>query len=117
MELLVATPREDGSEEYLDSEKYEIKVWARDAAWSLAPFITRLNKIRNDELALSTVRPLQIEAIGNGALLAWSRFDPASGNRIVIVVNLHPDSSQSGILTLNLLLLDLLDTPFVTSHD
>lgn len=117
MELLAATPRENGSEEYLDSEKYEIKVWHRDGALSLASFITQLNAIRSDERALSRVRALQIEPIGNDALLAWSRYDPASGNRIVIVVNLHPDTSQSGLLTLNLLLLDLVDTQFVETHD
>jgi starch synthase (maltosyl-transferring) len=53
-ELLESTPRESGSEEYRDSEKYQLRNWTIDRADSLAPLITRLNAIRRDNPALQS---------------------------------------------------------------
>jgi starch synthase (maltosyl-transferring) len=117
MELLEATPREPGSEEYLDSEKYEIKAWNLDAPGSLAPFVRRLNEIRREELALARNRPPRIQPVADPHLLAWSRFDPASGNRIVVVVNLAPHEARSGLLELDLPALGLETSETTVAHD
>ena len=57
-ELLDAAPREPGSEEYLDSEKYELKRWDVNSPASLRPLITRINRIRVENAALQTDRTL-----------------------------------------------------------
>jgi starch synthase (maltosyl-transferring) len=101
MELMEATPREPGSEEYLDSEKYEIKRWNLDAPESLAPFIARLNEIRRREPALARDRAPVIQEIDDPQLLAWSRHDPLTGSRVLVVVNLQPGEERSGRLTLD----------------
>jgi starch synthase (maltosyl-transferring) len=117
MELLEAAPREDGSEEYLDSEKYEVKAWNLDTPESLAPFIRRLNEIRCEELALARNRPPRIQPIADPQLLAWSRFDPQSGNRVVVVVNLAPHEARSGLLELDLPALGLEASETAVAHD
>ena len=117
MELLEATPREPGSEEYLDSEKYEVKRWDMAAPESLAPFIARLNQIRRSEPACYLDRPPVFQHIDNEHLLAWSRFDSASGNRVIVVVNLEPNTSHSGTLMLDSALLDLNGTAVVCAYD
>jgi starch synthase (maltosyl-transferring) len=109
MELLEATPREAGSEEYLDSEKYELRRWHLDTPDSLAPFIRRLNDIRHAEPALARLRPPAIQPIDDDCLLAWSRFDATSGSRVVVVVNLDPGTPRSGRLMLDTAALGLGD--------
>ena len=100
MELQEAVPRDPGSEEYLHSEKYEIKQWNLEATNSLAPFISHLNHIRNSEAALRLNTPVVIEAIDEECLLAWSRYDPSSGNHVLVVVNLEPHKTRTGHITL-----------------
>jgi starch synthase (maltosyl-transferring) len=117
MELLAATPREPGSEEYLDSEKYEIKAWNLDAPESLAPFIRRLNELRRSEPALATNRPPAIQAVDDAEILAFSRYDPASGNRILVVVSMQPREPRSGRVCLDPAALGLADMSAVTAHD
>ncbi len=117
MELLEATPREPGSEEYLDSEKYEVKRWNMAAPESLATFIARLNQIRRSEPACHLDRPPVFQHIDNEHLLAWSRYDAISGNRVVVVVNLEPNTSHSGTLILDSALLGLNGIAEVCAHD
>jgi starch synthase (maltosyl-transferring) len=117
LELGDVVPREPGSEEYLDSEKYEIKSWDLGAADSLAPFITRLNDIRRAEPALARNRPPVIQEIDEPSLLAWSRHDPDSGNRVLVVVNLEPSTARTGRLLLDPASLGLEGVEAVTAHD
>jgi len=117
MELLEATPREPGSEEYLDSEKYEIKRWNLDSPDSLAPFIRCLNEIRRAEPSLARVRPPLIQEIDDPHLLAWCRHDPLSGNRVLVVVNMQPDVPRQARLTLGRTSLDLEEVTALTAHD
>jgi starch synthase (maltosyl-transferring) len=100
MELQEATPREPGSEEYLNSEKYEIRQWDREAPHTLAPFITRLNKIRRDEAALRENAPVLIERTEDPFLLAWTRYEPSTKNHVLIVVNLEPAHPRTDIVQL-----------------
>ena len=117
MELLESTPREAGSEEYLDSEKYEIKAWNLAAAESLAPFIRRLNEIRRTEPALQRARPPLVQEIDDDHLLAWCRHDPVAGNTVLVVVNLQPAESRSGRLVLDRAAVGLTGARAVAAHD
>lgn len=101
-ELLVATPREPGSEEYLDSEKYEVRHWNLDAPESIAPIIRRVNEIRRRHPALWSDERLRFHAIDNEHLLAYSKRSADGRDRILVVVNLDPHHLQAGTLELPL---------------
>jgi starch synthase (maltosyl-transferring) len=117
MELMEAAPRDPGGEEYLDSEKYEIKAWNVERPDSLAPFIRRLNEIRREEPALARVRPPLPQRIDDPHLLAWCRHDEASGSRVLVVVNLRPHEPRAGRLSLDRGPLGLADHATITAHD
>ena len=86
----------EGGEEYLDSEKYEIKVrdWedASNKQLTLAPFITTLNKIRRENIALQRLRNLRFHHCENTQVLAYSKRE--GSNLLLIVVNLDPNFAQ-----------------------
>jgi starch synthase (maltosyl-transferring) len=117
MELLEATPVKEGSEEYLDSEKYEIKTWNLHDPASLAPFVRQLNAIRRAEPALARPTPAAIHPIDDPELLAWSRYDADSGSRVLVVVNMEPSTTRSGLLRLDRESLGLTDSTAVMAHD
>jgi starch synthase (maltosyl-transferring) len=101
-ELMEHTPREPGSEEYLNSEKYEIRTWDLDKKDSLAPLITRINEIRRENPALHDIRRLRFHGIDNGQLIAYSKTTEDYSNVIFVVVNLDQRNPQSGWTTLDL---------------
>lgn len=117
MELLEAAPRDPGSEEYLDSEKYEIKRWNLESPHSLAPFIRRLNEIRRSEPAMHRVRPPLIQPIDDPYLLAWCKYDPTSGSRVLVVVNMEPAAARSGLVSLDPKVLGLGAAESIDAHD
>ena len=96
----------DGSEEYLDSEKYELRprdfAGALAAGRSLEPFIARLNRIRRLHPALQQLRNITFHAIDNDALLAYSKFDPSTGDAVLVVVTLNPFGTEEATLWLDL---------------
>jgi starch synthase (maltosyl-transferring) len=93
-------PRDSKSEEYLASEKYEIKRWDLSSDTSLAPFIAQVNRIRHEHPALQSDWSLAFHPTDSGALLAYSKR--TGDDRILVVVNLDPDRTQSGWVTLDL---------------
>jgi starch synthase (maltosyl-transferring) len=95
-ELGVNTPREKGSEEYLDSEKYEIKRWDINRADSLKDFIARVNRIRRQSPALQSNRHLWFHALDNDELICYSKHTGDLSNIMLVVVNLDPHKTQSG---------------------
>jgi starch synthase (maltosyl-transferring) len=95
-------PRDHGGEEYLDSEKYQLRTWDRARADSLAPFITRLNRIRRENPALHHDWRLRFHPIDNDALICYSKSTPDLDNVVVTVVNLDPHNVQAGWVTLDL---------------
>jgi starch synthase (maltosyl-transferring) len=106
-ELLESEPREPGSEEYRDSEKYQLRHWRMpkpDSLWSL---IARMNRIRRENAALQSDRGLHFCPIDNDQLIAYVKADAASGNIILTVVNLDPHRTHSGWVDLDLGLLQL----------
>jgi starch synthase (maltosyl-transferring) len=101
-ELCVGTPVRPGSEEYLDSEKYQIRHWDLDAPWSLRDLIGRVNTIRRLNPALQENRNLRFVAVDNPQLIAYTKATPDLANVILTVVNLDPFHTQSGWLSLPL---------------
>jgi len=95
-ELMEAKPREPGSEEYLDSEKYEIKRWDRDRPGNLRELISRLNAIRHDNPALQSDWSLRFHTCDNDQLLCYSKEE--GDNLIFVCVNLDPRYTQAGFV-------------------
>jgi starch synthase (maltosyl-transferring) len=99
-ELCENVPREPGSEEYLNSEKYEIKHWDLEKGGSLREFIARVNRIRRENRALQSDRSLRFHPVDNPEIIAFSKRTEDPSNVIVAVVNLDPHHTQSGWLDL-----------------
>jgi starch synthase (maltosyl-transferring) len=99
-ELMEAKPREPGSEEYLNSEKYEIKRWDLGRADSLKGIISRLNSIRRENPALQSDWSLKFHPVDNPQLLFYSKKEEQ--NVILVAVNLDPHRVQSGWVKLDL---------------
>jgi starch synthase (maltosyl-transferring) len=97
-ELLEDAPREADSEEYLDSEKYEIKRWDLEHEDSLKPFLTRLNAIRRENPALQHDDTLTFRGIDNDRLICYSKTSHDGKNVVLVVVNLDPQQAQSGFI-------------------
>ena len=120
-ELYEHIPIAEGKEEYRDSEKYEIKVrdWAGAAkkGITLAPFVTQLNKIRKDNVALQRLRNLYFHDTDSDQIIAYSKRE--GDNLILVVVNLdgfharettiHWDMWALGLDKENFEVTDLLD--------
>jgi starch synthase (maltosyl-transferring) len=87
-------PRESGSEEYLNSEKYQLRTWDINSPESLAGFIARVNKIRREQPALQRDHTLRFHAIENQQIIAYSKRH--QDNVILTVVNLDLQWPQSG---------------------
>ena len=105
-ELFESAAVSPGSEEYLDSEKYELRprdfAGALAAGRSLEPFLTRLNEIRGLHPALCQLRTIRFHHVDNDALLAYSKFDPVSGDTVLVVVTLNPFAAEQGTLWLDM---------------
>jgi starch synthase (maltosyl-transferring) len=99
-ELYEHRPVRQGTEEYLDSEKYQLRprdfAAAERQGRSLAPWITRLNRVRRAHPALQQLRDIRFLDVDNDALLAYAKTDPATGDTVLCVVNLNPHSTQEG---------------------
>jgi starch synthase (maltosyl-transferring) len=93
-ELIENLPVRDGSEEYLDSEKYQVRVWNRNDPKSLKGLIRRVNSIRRDHLALQHNYGLTFHVTDNPMLIAYSKTSEDRGDKILVVVNLDPVNRQ-----------------------
>ncbi|WP_026416423.1 alpha-1,4-glucan--maltose-1-phosphate maltosyltransferase [Actinomadura oligospora] len=104
-ELYEDKPLEDDGEEYLDSEKYQLRprdhARARAAGRSLEPLLTRLNEIRRDHPALQQLRSVRVHKVDNDALTAFSKTDPVTGDAVLCVVTLDPFAAEEGTVWLD----------------
>ncbi|WIV56700.1 maltotransferase domain-containing protein [Amycolatopsis nalaikhensis] len=104
-ELFEHVPVREGSEEYLDSEKYQLRPRDFERALaegrSLEPWLAKLNAVRRAHPALQQMRTLHFHHVDNDALLAYSKQDPATGDTVVTVVTLDPYGPQEGTLWLD----------------
>jgi len=94
------SPRDDISEEYLNSEKYELRHWDLARADRLAAFIAHINQIRRANPALQSDGSLQFHGVDNAQLICYSKSAP--GNTLLIVANLDVRYAQSGWVALDL---------------
>jgi starch synthase (maltosyl-transferring) len=106
-ELMENTPRSPGSEEYLHSEKYQLRHWTRDRTDSLAPLMTRLNRIRREHPALQRQAGLVFLPTDNEQLIAYARRSDDGTDTVVCVVNLDDRFRQSGWVELDAQALEL----------
>ena len=116
-ELMEHLPRDPGSEEYLDSEKYQLRHWDLERTDSLRDLIARVNRIRHDNPALHSDRNLRFHDIDNEALIAYSKSTDDGTDSVLTIVNVDPHHAQSGWLSLDLSALGIpADLPF-QAHD
>jgi starch synthase (maltosyl-transferring) len=101
-ELYENQPREFGSEEYLNSEKYEIKQWDIKRAENSKDFIARVNRIRRENPALQSDWSLSFHGTDNDQLICYSKHTEDFSNTIVVVVNLDPHHTHAGWIELPL---------------
>jgi starch synthase (maltosyl-transferring) len=101
-ELGEARPREPGSEEYLDSEKYQLRSWKLDSPDNLRELITLVNKIRRENPALQTDRTLRFHTTENEWLVAYTKSTEDLNDVVLTVVNVDPRRAQAGMVTLPL---------------
>jgi starch synthase (maltosyl-transferring) len=91
-----------GGEEYLHSEKYELRRWDVEAPGGLRDLVARVNRIRRDNPAFRHPRRLRFLPVANDALLAYARSTPDRSNVVIVVVNLDPHHAQAGEVELPL---------------
>ncbi|MDQ0913192.1 starch synthase (maltosyl-transferring) [Streptomyces canus] len=114
-ELAENTPLREGSEEYLNSEKYQLKARDWDTPDTLAPLITQLNTIRRRHPALQRLRNLRFHHTDNGAVIAYSKR--TGDDTVLVVVNLDPHHTQEATVSLDMPQLGLERHETLSVHD
>ncbi len=94
-------PAKAGSEEYLHSEKYELRHWNLDSPDSLRDFISAVNRTRREQRALQADRNLVFHDTDNEHLLCYSKRSDDHSSRVLVVVNLNYHAEQHGFIALN----------------
>jgi starch synthase (maltosyl-transferring) len=118
-ELQEHLPRGKDSEEYLRSEKYEVRAWDLDLPTSLSAFIGLVNRIRREHEALQFNDRLHFHATDNDQLIAYSkvREGPDAKDVVLTVVNLDHQHAQSGWVTVDLEVMGFSGALPYTAHD
>jgi starch synthase (maltosyl-transferring) len=106
-ELCEHVAREPGSEEYLASEKYQIRHWNLAHPDSLKELIARVNRIRRENPALQSDWRLRFHPTDNEELMCYSKSTEDLANLILVVVNLNPHYTHMGWVELDLAALGL----------
>ncbi|HEY5764880.1 MAG TPA: alpha-1,4-glucan--maltose-1-phosphate maltosyltransferase, partial [Candidatus Deferrimicrobiaceae bacterium] len=101
-ELCENRPAGPGKEEYLDSEKYQLRHWEIDRPDSLREVIALVNRIRRENPALQSDGNLRFHDVDNDRMIAYSKSTPDRSSIILTVVNLDPHYTQSGWIELPL---------------
>ena len=112
-----SAPREPGSEEYLDSEKYQIHHHDLKRTDSLSEFIARVNQIRREFTVFQTNCPPQFHEVDNDEIICFSKMAPDGSQLMLVVVSLDPHHQQSGWVDLPLKALCLEETQPYQVHD
>ncbi len=109
--------RSRGREEYLDSEKYEIKAWDHDRPGNIRDYVARLNRIRRENPALRAFTNLRFYNAWNDQVLVYGKMTAAKDNIVLIAVNLDPHHAQSAAFEVPLWEFDLPDWAAVQVED
>ncbi|HVF75527.1 MAG TPA: maltotransferase domain-containing protein [Acidimicrobiales bacterium] len=116
-ELYENDPASVANEEYLFSEKYQLKHRDWDTTDSLVPLITRLNEIRRRHPALAQLGNVAVHPTHSPDLLVWSKHTDDRSDVVLVIVNLDPHAAHDDTLSLDLELLGLpWDEPY-EAHD
>lgn len=103
-ELCEGAALREGSEEYLDSEKYQLRPrdWesAERTGATIAPLITTLNRVRRRHPALRRLRNLHFHTTDNDAVIAYSKR--SGSNTVLVVANLDPHHTQEATVSLDM---------------
>lgn len=110
-------PKGDGSEEYLDSEKYEIKNWKFEIENKLQSLIKITNHIRKNHKALHNTNSIEFHHIDNPEIIAYTKHNEDFSNIILTVVNLDPNHTQSGWLNFDPVSFGMKNHNNYTVHD
>jgi len=101
------TPLREGSEEYLNSEKYELKYRPDRQPGDIVDYIAIVNRARRDNAALQLYRNLTFHGCDNDQILCYSKTTPAHDNSVIVAVNLDPHRTQDGYVFIDLAALGL----------
>jgi starch synthase (maltosyl-transferring) len=110
-------PVRRGSEEYLNSEKYEFRHWDWTADGNLRPLIARINTIRREHPALRENAGLRFHQTDNDRLLCYSKQSADGADAVLVVANLDPASMQHGWIRVPLAELGLVADRGYEAHD
>ncbi len=101
-ELCENRAKEPGSEEYLDSEKYQLRSWQRDRPDSLRELVTLVNAVRRQNPALQSDDGLMFHSTENDQIIAFTKSTDDLADVVLTVVNVDPHHTQTGMVTLPL---------------
>jgi starch synthase (maltosyl-transferring) len=107
----------EGKEEYLDSEKYEIKDWDLNQKGNIKAVIERVNRIRKENTSLQQTRNIRFLETDNETLIAYSKTSNDGLNTTVMAVNLDPHHRQSGWIHIPLNVMDIPEHQSYLMHD
>ena len=116
-ELMENEPAAETNEEYLNSEKYEVKQREWDRPDSLAPFLTQVNHIRRRHPAFRFLRNIRFHHVDNDAIIAYSKGSRDDGDVVIVVVNLDPWNVQEATVHLDLPAIGLPEWGPFRAHD
>ncbi len=116
-ELMEAAPREPGSEEYLDSEKYQLRHWDLERADSLRAFVALVNRIRKENPALHEDSSLRFFPTDNEQVLCYAKQTADRTNQIVVAASVDPHNVHSSWIELDLEALGLAPGAQYQMHD
>ena len=88
------TPARPGSEEYLDSEKYQLRYWGDPSPNDLSWLVTKINQIRRDHPALQFFRDLEFHPTDSDHVLCYSKIAPDRSDAILVAINLDPHQTH-----------------------
>jgi starch synthase (maltosyl-transferring) len=92
----------EGSEEYLDSEKYQIREWDLNSPYTIRDLIARVNHIRREHPALQSNNSIRFHQIDNEQIISYTKQTEDLSDLMLMVVNLDPHHTQSGWINLPL---------------
>ena len=102
-------------EEYLNSEKYEIRHWDWEKTNKLTYLITLVNRLRQENAALQTTNNLTICTVNDDAIMAYLKV--SGDNRLLVVVNTDAYQRRAGVVQVPIWLLGIESDQSYTVHD
>ena len=115
-DLVEATPV-PGKEEYLDSEKYQIRAWDNDRPGNIRGEMKRLNEIRHLHPALRKIETVSFINAYNDNILAFAKILPDKSDALLVIVNLDPHAIQTADYEVPLWEFGLPDDGTIGVHD